>query len=327
MPTFAFDLTLFHMNGKHAIHNLGILIIALWAAFSCPSAVMGQMKWNQAYQTYINQYRDLAIEQMMRYKIPASITLAQGLLESGAGRSELAVKGNNHFGIKCHGWTGRKAYHDDDERGECFRAYDNAYQSYEDHSKWLSSQPRYRSLFSLKITDYKGWANTLKQCGYATSPTYAQKLIGIIELYKLWEFDKATSYDHFMAALPQKESPAAQGGMNHPIHSYNKNYYVVAKSGDTFHSIGEELGLPYRKIARYNERSKNDVLKAGDYVYLKKKQKKAMKQYKNRPHVVKRGDSMYSIAQYYGIRLKSLYKMNGLSPDYSIRVGDRLRVR
>lgn len=296
-------------------------------SFVACTGVLAQMKWNQRYQTYINQYRDLAIEQMLKFKIPASITLAQGLLESGAGYSELATKGNNHFGIKCHGWTGRKTYHDDDEAQECFRAYNNVYESYEDHSLLLSRQPRYRSLFSLDGDDYKGWAHGLKKCGYATSPTYAQKLIGIIELYKLQQYDKAKKYDRFMESRTYKDSSSAKGGILHPIHRYNKNYYIVVKQGDTFRSLGKELGLSYRKIAKYNERNKRDKLVVGETIYLKKKQKKADKTYKNRPHTVKPGESMYSIAQYYGMRVKSLYKKNGLSPDYVPKVGDKLRVR
>lgn len=296
-------------------------------SFVACTGVLAQMKWNQRYQTYINQYRDLAIEQMLKFKIPASITLAQGLLESGAGYSELATKGNNHFGIKCHGWIGRKTYHDDDEAQECFRAYNNVYESYEDHSLLLSRQPRYRSLFSLDDDDYKGWAHGLKKCGYATSPTYAQKLIGIIELYKLQQYDKAKKYDRFMESRTYKDSPSAKGGILHPIHRYNKNYYIVVKQGDTFRSLGKELGLSYRKIAKYNERNKRDKLVVGETIYLKKKQKKADKTYKNRPHTVKPGESMYSIAQYYGMRVKSLYKKNGLSPDYVPKVGDKLRVR
>lgn len=296
-------------------------------SFVASTGVLAQMKWNQRYQTYINQYRDLAIEQMLKFKIPASITLAQGLLESGAGYSELATKGNNHFGIKCHGWTGRKTYHDDDEAQECFRAYNNVYESYEDHSLLLSRQPRYRSLFSLDGDDYKGWAHGLKKCGYATSPTYAQKLIGIIELYKLQQYDKAKKYDRFMESRTYKDGPSAKGGILHPIHRYNKNYYIVVKQGDTFRSLGKELGLSYRKIAKYNERNKRDKLVVGETIYLKKKQKKADKTYKNRPHTVKPGESMYSIAQYYGMRVKSLYKKNGLSPDYVPKVGDKLRVR
>ncbi|WP_297247884.1 glucosaminidase domain-containing protein [uncultured Prevotella sp.] len=302
-------------------------IILLVMSFVACTGVLAQMKWNQRYQTYINQYRDLAIEQMLKFKIPASITLAQGLLESGAGYSELATKGNNHFGIKCHGWTGRKTYHDDDEAQECFRAYNNVYESYEDHSLLLSRQPRYRSLFSLDGDDYKGWAHGLKKCGYATSPTYAQKLIGIIELYKLQQYDKAKKYDRFMESRTYKDNPSAKGGILHPIHRYNKNYYIVVKQGDTFRSLGKELGLSYRKIAKYNERNKRDKLVVGETIYLKKKQKKADKTYKNRPHTVKPGESMYSIAQYYGMRVKSLYKKNGLSPDYVPKVGDKLRVR
>lgn len=284
------------------------------------------MRWNSVYQEYIDQYKDLAIEEMLRYNIPASITLAQGIFESGAGRSELSVKGNNHFGIKCHGWTGRSVYHDDDARNECFRAYDNVLQSYEDHSKFLRYNVRYNSLFTLQRTDYRGWAQGLKACGYATNPRYADKLIELIELYKLYELDKATSYDKFMAKRGGYDKPVSQGMSLHPIKIYNKNYYIIARAGDTFKGIGEEIDISYRKIAKYNERDKHDVLHAGEIIYLKKKQKKADKVYKNRPHIVKAGESMYSIAQRYGIRLKSLYKKNHLSPDYQARVGDTLRV-
>ena len=284
------------------------------------------MRWNSVYQEYIDQYKDLAIEEMLRYNIPASITLAQGIFESGAGRSELSVKGNNHFGIKCHGWTGRSVYHDDDIRNECFRAYDNVLQSYEDHSKFLRYNVRYNSLFTLQRTDYRGWAQGLKACGYATNPRYADKLIELIELYKLYELDKATSYDKFMAKRGGYDKPVSQGMSLHPIKIYNKNYYIIARAGDTFKGIGEEIDISYRKIAKYNERDKHDVLHAGEIIYLKKKQKKADKAYKNRPHIVKAGESMYSIAQRYGIRLKSLYKKNKLSPDYQARVGDTLRV-
>lgn len=285
-----------------------------------------QLRWNFRYQTYIDQYKDLAISQMLRYNIPASITLAQGLLESNAGNSELSTKGNNHFGIKCHDWLGATTYHDDDEAQECFRAYKDVYESYEDHSKFLARQPRYKSLFTLDRTDYKGWARGLKRCGYATNPAYANSLINIIELYKLHKYDNAKSYDRFMVKRSEVKDIAP--GLNlHPIHIYNKNYYLQARAGDTFKSIGKEVGISYKKIARYNERDKKDILQPGEIIYLKKKQKKADKVYKRRPHIVKSGESMYSIAQYYGIRLESLYKMNRLTPDYSIKVGDTLRVR
>jgi len=296
-------------------------IICLFFSLSASA----QMRWNALYQSYIDEYKDLAIEQMLRYHVPASITLAQGIFESGAGRSELTLKGNNHFGIKCHGWTGATTYHDDDERQECFRAYRNARESYEDHSKFLANGQRYRRLFSLKQTDYKGWAHGLKECGYATNPRYAYKLIELIELYKLYVFDKATSYDHFIADHSSKDKHVA-GQPLHPIKIYNKNYYMYAREGDTFKSIAEETGLSASTLAKNNERDKHDRLRAGDIIYLKKKQKRAEKRFKNVPHIVKPGQSMYDIAQIYGIRLKNLYKMNNLTTDYTIKVGDKLRV-
>ena len=301
-------------------HIIGILLLVC-----APS--MAQMRRNQAYQTYINQYKDLAIEQMLRYRIPASITLAQGVFESGAGKSDLVRQGNNHFGIKCHNWTGPTQYHDDDARGECFRVYSDARESYEDHSKFLARQPRYASLFSLGTTNYKGWARGLKQCGYATNPQYATKLIQIIELYNLDQYDRAKSYDRFMAEHSGTDQPINAEGLLHPIQIFNDNYYLVARQGDTFKSIAKEVNISWRKLAKYNERDKHDVLSKGDIIYLKKKRRKAPKEYKKRPHVVQVGESMYSISQKYGIRLKNLYKMNDLDPSAQISVGMKLRVR
>ena len=294
--------------------------IALFLALSGSA----QVRWNQVYQQYINQYKDIAIEQMKRYHIPASITLAQGLFESGAGRSELTRRGNNHFGIKCHGWTGRTTYHDDDKDNECFRAYDSAYESFEDHSKFLAGSQRYRSLFRLKQTDYKGWARGLKDAGYATNPQYANKLIEIIQLYKLYQYDTAKGYDKFMTEHTRDH---AVNGDLHIIKAFNKNYYIIVRKGDTFKSIAEEIGISYRKIAKYNERDKRDQLEEGEIIWLKKKQRKAPKDYKGRLHYVRAGESMYSIAQKYGIRLKNLYKMNDFEPDHQIRVGEGLRLR
>ncbi len=291
------------------------------------TASNAQMRWNQSYQTYINQYKDLAIEQMLRYRIPASITLAQGLFESRAGQSDLARQGNNHFGIKCHNWTGPTQYHDDDARGECFRVYQDAKQSYEDHSLFLARQSRYSRLFNLSPTDYKGWAHGLKACGYATNPQYASKLIQIIELYKLNDYDKAKSYDRFMATHSGTDKPINAEGTLHPIHIFNENYYLYAREGDTFKSIGREVNISWRKLAKYNEMDKKTILHKGDIVYLKKKRKKAPKQYKKHPHTVMPGESMYTISQKYGIRLKNLYKMNHLSPDFQIRPGVLLKVR
>lgn len=302
---------------KRSVISFAMLVLTLMAS--------AQARWNQQYQQYIDQYKDVAIAQMLRWHVPASITLAQGLLESGAGQSTLATKGNNHFGIKCHDWTGRTIRRDDDRPDECFRAYDSAYDSYEDHSRFLATGQRYKSLFSLKKTDYKGWANGLKAAGYATNPRYASILIELIQLYKLYQYDTAGSYDRML--VEHAQSTGADGQPLHAIYVYNNNYYVYVRAGDTFRSIADEIGISYRKLARYNERDKHDALQTGEVVWLKKKQKRAPKEYKNRHHFVRAGESMYSIAQKYGIRLKSLYKMNNLTPEYSIRVGDELRVR
>ena len=231
------------------------------------------------------------------------------------------------YGIKCHNWTGPTQYHDDDARGECFRVYQDARDSYEDHSKFLARQPRYARLFELSQHDYKGWARGLKACGYATNPQYASKLIQIIELYKLNQYDKAKRYDRFMATHSGTDQPVNAEGLLHPIHIFNKNYYLYAREGDTFKSIGKEVGISWRKLARYNERNKHAVLHKGDIIYLKKKRSKAPKQYKKRPHVIQPGESMYTISQKYGIRLEKLYKMNHLDPNIPVSVGTRLRVR
>jgi len=301
---------------------IGLSFIIYHLSFS---HVVAQTRWNAQYQQYVDQWSSVAVDQMNRYHIPASITLAQGLLESGAGRSDLAVRGNNHFGIKCHnGWTGPTVYFDDDQRNDCFRSYKSAYDSFEDHSRFLVNGQRYRSLFSLSTTDYKGWARGLKAAGYATNPKYADRLIEIIEVYKLYEYDKGkrtTANSHHSTLNPQPSTHQRD------VYEFNDRYYVIARRGETFRSIGDELDLSYRKLAKYNERDKNDLLEEGEIVWLEKKARKAPKEYKNRPHIVQPGESMYSIAQYYGIRLERLYKMNGLTPDYSIRVGDVLQLR
>ncbi len=310
----------------------GMKKIILNACFFLVCMSSNAQKWNQAYQTYIDTYKDVAIEEMERYHIPASITLAQGLFESNAGRSDLVRMGNNHFGIKCHGWNGETITHDDDAKGECFRAYDNALQSFEDHSRFLITNQRYSRLFSLPQTDYKNWATGLRECGYATNPQYGQRLIAIIELYHLDQYDKAKDYDRFIARHGGEDMTVVNTRTNkkeslHPIKIFNSNYYLIARDGDTFKSIGEEVGISGRKLATYNEREYHDALYAGDIVFLKKKKKKAPKSFKNKPHVVKNGESLYSICQMYGMRLKTLYKLNKLTPLYHITAGDVLRVR
>ena len=169
-----------------SLHFLGILLLSL----VCLSAGAESQRKLTSYQKYISKYSDLAIQHQKKYRIPASITLAQGLLESGAGQSDLARRSNNHFGIKCHSdWRGGRVYHDDDLRGECFRKYKRVEDSYDDHSRFLAERSRYERLFKLNIKDYKGWAKGLQKCGYATDRAYANKLIKVIEDYELYRFD------------------------------------------------------------------------------------------------------------------------------------------
>lgn len=271
---------------------------------------------NKQYEEYIKKYRDIAVEEMKKYHIPASITLAQGLLESGAGQSTLARKSNNHFGIKCGSdWRGKTVRHDDDERNECFRAYKHPKQSYEDHSKFLVSRPRYASLFKLKITDYKGWARGLKKAGYATNPRYAEQLIGIIELYDLDRYDKKGGLK-WMKENPNPHQPYIANGL----------VYIVVRSGDTWKSISKEFDIRRRKLRKYNDLYKGYELQVGDILYLEKKNRRADKEHI--VHVLRAGESMYSISQKYGIRLKRLYKLNKMSEDESTpEVGTILRLR
>lgn len=265
------------------------------------------------YISYIDRYKDIAIEQMKKYHIPASITLAQGLLESGAGKSELARKSNNHFGIKCHSWDGKRTYHDDDAKDECFRVYKNVEDSYEDHSVFLATGARYAPLFRLKRTDYEGWARGLKLAGYATSPTYAEKLIELIERYDLHRFDRV-----------QGTSTRYLGP--HTPYIANDLVYVVARQGDTMQSIADEFGISKRKLIRYNDLYKGYVPNKGDIIYLHRKHRKALKP--NTSHVVADGESMYMISQKYAVRLKRLYRMNKATPDtYAPMVGDVIRLR
>ncbi|MBR4962551.1 MAG: glucosaminidase domain-containing protein [Muribaculaceae bacterium] len=271
---------------------------------------------NKTYLAYIDKYKDEAIRQQKRYKIPASITLAQGLLESGAGNGTLAKESNNHFGIKCHGvWEGEKVYHDDDEKGECFRKYDNPFQSYEDHSLFLTSRPRYAELFELEVTDYRGWANGLKRCGYATDKAYASKLIGIIELYNLNRYDKE--------ALKKREKKNFIEKPHTPYISWEL-LYIETYEGDTFESIGKEFGIKARKLAKYNDLPKDFVLSKGMIIYLEEKNKYSKKGYKY--HTIKEGESLHSIAQKYGMKLSSIYSLNDLSSDHMPKVGDKLKL-
>ena len=182
--------------------------------------------------------------------------------------------------------------------------------------------------------DYRGWAYGLKRAGYATNPVYAQSLINLIELYKLYEYDKAKSYDRFMVHHSGENSVVQDGVKGrptpvqilgaHPINKYNENYYVVVRQGDSFKSLSKELDISVSKLAKYNERDKHDRLIPGEYIWLKKKQKKAPKEFKKRPYYVRNSESLYDIAQRYGIRLKSLVKKNENIAERGLRIGDEV---
>ena len=292
------------------------------------------------YQQYIEKYKDIAIKEMQRYGIPASITLAQGLLESGAGTSTLAVKANNHFGIKTGGtWTGPYFVKDDDAPDERFRAYNSVLESFEDHSLFLKNRSRYASLFTLSPTDYKGWARGLKAAGYATNPEYANKLISIIELYNLHQYDTgkpiaaSTSYN-------KKHNTEKTKSHHHAHHEINKHdsnkstapeiricngkKYIIARHGDTYEKIAEILGKKPQKIRSYNEVPDDYLLHEGSVVFLQKKSSHADNGLRGKIHEVKAGESLHSISQRYAITLSSLYKANSLNYDYSPKMGDRL---
>lgn len=274
-----------------------------------------------SYEKYIKTYSDLAVQHQKKYKIPASITLAQGLLESGAGQSSLARKSNNHFGIKCHSdWRGGRVYHNDDLRGECFRKYKRVEDSYEDHAKFLQ-RSRYDRLFQLKITDYKGWARGLQKCGYATDRAYANKLIKVIEDYELYRYDSGK-----VQKLSRRERENLKfPKLNYTIYKTFGLLYVYAKENDSFDQIAQNLDFKVKDLKKFNEVPEDFPLQKGDIVYLEKKKKKADKP--NYDHVVQIGESMHSIAQKYGMQIKSLYKMNKKDKDYIPEEGDVLKLR
>lgn len=274
-----------------------------------------------SYEKYIKTYSDQAVQHQKKYKIPASITLAQGLLESGAGQSDLARRSNNHFGIKCHSdWRGGRVYHDDDLRGECFRKYKRVEDSYEDHSKFLL-RSRYERLFDLKITDYKGWARGLQKCGYATDRAYANKLIKVIEDYELYRYDTGKGHKISQKEREKQKYPK----LRYTIYRTFGLLYVYAKENDSFDRIAQSLDFKVKDLKKFNEVPEDFPLQKGDIVYLEKKKKKADKPYYD--HVVQIGESMHSISQKYGIQIKSLYKINKKDKDYIPEEGDVLKLR
>jgi LysM repeat protein len=293
-----------------------------------------QQTSNLTEEAYINNYKDIAVSEMKRTGIPASITLAQGMIESDYGRSTLAREANNHFGIKCHNdWAGPKAYHDDDNRNECFRKYNKPEDSFYDHSQFLKSASRYGFLFGLSSTDYKAWAHGLKKAGYATNPDYANMLIRTIEEKNLHYYDNGNK----SAGIPQnnqlsvKEPVSAKDTTKtlvpaNPVNEKNmvaariprvkennKLRYIVVRDGDTREKLEVEFQLLHWELPKYNELSNDFTMTAGQILYLQPKKEKAEsgKEF----HNASDGDTMYLISQRYGIKLKSLCKMNRMQED------------
>lgn len=293
----------------------------------------GAQAQQSAYEGYIHEYSSMAVDQMKRYGIPASVTLAQGLLESSAGRSRLATKGNNHFGIKCGGrWNGPYMLANDDAPNERFRVYKNARESYEDHSKFLLENRRYASLFKLDKKDYKGWARGLKEAGYATNPAYANSLITLIERYDLHKYDNhrhgsARKHEGAKKKYSAKKKEEKASPFGREVLRCNGQYYVVARSGDTYASLAKVMKTRESRLRKYNDVDKEYRLREGDIVYLGMKRKRADSSLKRKYHVMQQGESLYDISQRYGIRLTSLCKRNPMRADEHFKVGDRIRIR
>jgi len=344
------------MLTHRSITKIAITVVALLSSLS----LAAQQKITRA--EYIDQWADVAIEHMEIYGIPASITMAQAIVESGSGNGVLARTANNHFGIKCGStWKGGKVYHDDDAKGECFRAYASARESFDDHAEFLHTRSRYEFLFSYASDDYVNWAKGLKKAGYATAPTYAEGLIRVIETEKLYLLDRKNGrklYDEYVAekfaAKQPKVKPQpkptkseevkdqtlayADAGIDpdnfrvtinshcgYNVYLTNGSNYVVAREGDTFKTIAKLFELPQRTVRKFNDADKKSELKAGDVVYIERKA--ARWRGSNLIHKTKRGETPRLLAQIYGIRLKSLCKLNNIEPDVTFSTGESIRLR
>lgn len=320
--------------------KLFLLIIPI-IAFSCKVKQVQRTPTNNnstyvslERRDYIKQYKDLAIIEMRRSKIPASITLAQALLESDNGNSTLARRANNHFGIKCHSnWKGPKVHHDDDRRGECFRKYKTVYESYADHSDFIVRGARYAFLFELSPTDYKSWAKGLQKAGYATSRTYASMLIRIIEDNQLYVFDQGGTLSFDEPVNDADSEEVVLGDVDnfqiypnkHRVYSKNRIDYIIVKKGDTFKNITEELGMLPWELYKYNEIEEDAKLVEGQILYVQPKRNKAEHGFDF--HTVQEGETMYSISQLYGIKLSKLYEKNLMEEGTEPEIGQKLWLR
>ncbi len=307
----------------------------------------------QTREEYVERYKHIAIDQMERYGIPASITMAQGILESDSGNSRLSLSSNNHFGIKCKkNWTGEKVYHDDDEKGECFRAYPSVEASYEDHATFLDQQPRYDSLFRYDADDYHSWARGLKACGYATAPDYAQRLIKIIEDAKLYLLDRPNGDRLYAQHRQEQKNPddwfASQSSTTDPhypagvdpdnyrvtinahegynIYRQNGVHYILAKENDSFEKIAEAFRISARNLRKFNDlKDPKAQPLTHEEIYIERK--KSRWEGNARHHICREGETAYAVAQAYAIRMKRIEKMNRLEKGIPLETGRTLRIK
>ena len=340
-----------------------IIVFFILASTFCALA-QGTQKKKETLD-YIDKYKDIAMTEMVKYKIPASITLAQGILESGNGNSRLAKHGNNHFGIKCHSdWKGKTMRQDDDAPNECFRVYKNAEESYRDHSKFLSESKRYASLFDLKITDYKSWAKGLKKAGYATLPTYANVLINLIETYDLQQYDEMVVKGKFKAKkkkevekqeVKEEEKPVEKTEkpkktrrkaavaeikpvpvmtdcrvvqMTDDHHYIRENFgvkFVFTKEGDNLDILAKELRINKKQLIKYNNLGDKTTFDADEVVYIGPKRRKAAAGYK--VHVIQQGETLRKVSTLYAVKLERLFKMNDLDENSVLQIGQEIRLR
>lgn len=285
-------------------------------AFSIAAAVAGALA--DSYSDYIERFAPLAVEQQEAYGIPASITLAQGLLESAAGRSTLATRGNNHFGIKCHSeWKGDTLLRSDDAPDECFRAYRTAAESFADHSRFLLRK-RYAPLFELDPTDYTAWATTLRKCGYATDPNYASRLITIIERYALY------LYDTEAGRMSEETCDFIRSTLlsTHKVRRSRGLHYVIALPGDTYASIAKEFKVDRKTLLTYNDARRDGHIKEWEEVYLEPKLDRAPDNVSSA--TIGEGESLHSVAQRYGMTVESIKALN---PKVKDKPGTTLRLR
>jgi LysM repeat protein len=321
------------------IFYLGLYLIA-------PILGKSQSLPNEDIVKYINQYADIAINEMVRTGVPASIKIAQGILETQAGKSKLVLESNNHFGIKCKSnWDGPKVYHDDDAQGECFRKYKDAISSYKDHSDFLKLQPRYASLFELDADDYKGWAWGLKKAGYATNPIYAETLIKFIEEYQLnnlndyAEDEEQEKYDisEYIEEITKNGLTPSTGNTNTTSSFVNKKIsypedvfkinsikVIYAPAGTSLLAIAKKYKIALPKLLMYNELPKaSSILKKSELVFLQPKKSVGNKSI----HRVKRNESLRDISQHEGIKLSSLLQYNQLKANSKLKVGQKLNLK